>query len=438
MRPLAEQIIDALLAEDSGRYAVYDSIRTQRPWESPKTPPEDEIYRHIGMFMSRWMELEAFVRDAAPPQRGSGPVIATTRQLRGMNLLTEATEYDYDQLRRMRNLLVHGVELPTAADLDEATKRLDIILTDISSNDCKTREIPTEDLTKGAEYVTQPEDLRPITDGIYRERRAYLADHVFLNVPSAGMPPSDLLGEREWSRLTDLSTDVLLRTTDHLGSMIDDMLTQGYAWLSALPLDDNPDSAPYVFHAHLEAHDEFEAAPFIAAHGWYRQATSALRNALEVMTHAVRFAVRNDNAGFRSWRNASADPPKFGNSVDLIRRSPAVAEIDASLGGSGIFGNNPVGVLRTLYADVCRYAHSRSGHTNADIWRSNGPVFIGRAFTQFWLDFCDILLMCYVLLKIGYPELRLPEALEGIAGNAGQGWQGMAPAAIAAYFQTSG
>jgi hypothetical protein len=239
------------------------------------------------MFMSRWMELEAVIRDATPSQRRPGPVIATTRQLQSMNLLTE-----------------------------------------------------------------------------------------------------------------------------------------------------DPDSAPYVFHAHLEVHDEFEAAPFIAAHGWYRQATSALRNALEVMTHAIRFAVRTDNAGFQSWRSGSADPPKFGNSVDLIGRSPAVAEIDASLGGTGIFGNNPPGVLRALYADVCRYAHSRPGHTNADIWRSNGPVFIGRAFTQFWLDFCDALLMCYVLLKIGYPDLRLPEALEGVADNAGQGWRGMAPATIAAYFQT--
>jgi hypothetical protein len=284
--------------------------------------------------------------------------------------------------------------------------------------------------------MTRPEDMRPIAEGIYRERRAYLADHVFFRVPAAGRPPSDLLGEKEWKQLTEVPTDVLLRTTDHLGSMIDDMLTQSYTWLCALPLDDNPDSAPYVFHAHLEAYDEFEASPFIAAHGWYRQATSALRNAVEVMTHAVRFAVRSDDTGFQSWRNGSADPPRFGNSVDLIGRSPAVAAIDAQLGGTGIFGNNPSGVLRTLYADVCRYAHSQPGHTNADIWRSNGPVFIGRAFTQFWLDFCDVLLVCYILLKIGFPNLRVPDALEGIAGNAGDGWHGIAPAAVEAYFPT--
>lgn len=285
--------------------------------------------------------------------------------------------------------------------------------------------------------MTRPEDLRHITDGTYRERRAYLADHVFLNAPGGGKPPDDLLGQEQWEHFTHLATDVLLRTTDYLGSMIDDMLTQNYAWLCALPLTDDPNSAPYVFDAHLEVHDEFEAAPFIAAHGWYRQATSALRNALEVMTHAVRFRVRNDNAGFQSWRSGSAEPPKFGNSVDLIGQSPAVARIDASLGGAGIFGTKPPGVLRTLYTDVCRYAHSKPGSTNADIWRSNGPVFIGSAFTRFWLDFCDVLLMCYVLLKIGYPALDLPEVVDGIADNAGQSWHGLALVAIAAYFPTS-
>ena len=91
-------------------------------------------------------------------------------------------------------------------------------------------------------------------------------------------------------------------------------------------------------------------------------------------------------------------------------------------------------MLRSLYADACRYAHSQPVHTNADIWQSNGPVFIGRAFTQFWLDFCDVLLVCYVLLKIGYPALNLPDVVDGIASNAGPRWYGLAPAAVAAYF----
>ena len=280
--------------------------------------------------------------------------------------------------------------------------------------------------------MAKPENIRSISEGTYRERRAYLADHCFLKVPGGGAAPSDLLGPEQWGHLMDLPTDVVLRTTDYLGSMLDDMQTQAYAWLRTIPYE--PSAAPFVFDALIDAHDEFKAAPFISAHGLYRQGTAALRNALEVMAHAVRFAVRNDQQGFDGWRNGSADPPKFGNSVDLIGRDPAVAAVEATLVGSGLFGAHPDGVLRSLYTNVCRYAHSQPGHTNADIWQSNGPVFIGRAFTRFWLDFCDVLLACYALFKIGYSELSLPDVARSVAGNAGDAWHGIAPAAMAAYF----
>jgi len=280
--------------------------------------------------------------------------------------------------------------------------------------------------------MTRPEDHRPIALGPYRERRAYLADHVFMSVPGGGQPPSDLLGPDAWESLMDLPTDVLLRTTDYMGKMIDDMTSQAYAWLSALSHDGA--RTPFMFDAHLDTHDELKAAPFIAAHGWYRQATAGLRNALEAMTHAARYATRNDAAGFAGWRTGTADSPKFGNSTDLIGHAKHPAAIDGQLGGPALFGANPNGVMRDLYANVCRYAHSQPGHTNLDIWQSNGPVFIAGAFTQFWLDFCDVVLACYILLKIGHSALDLPNGVEGIAGNAGTVWHGLAPAAVAAYF----
>ena len=153
--------------------------------------------------------------------------------------------------------------------------------------------------------MTRPEDFRPIAEGTYRERRAYLADDVFMSVPGGGQAPSDLLGQEEWEHLMDLATDVLLRTTDHMGRMVDDMITQAYAWLCAMPHDAT--KAPFVFDAYLDVHDEFEAAPFIAAHGWYRQATACLRNGLEVMAHAARYAVRNDIPGYAAWRAGATE-----------------------------------------------------------------------------------------------------------------------------------
>jgi hypothetical protein len=280
--------------------------------------------------------------------------------------------------------------------------------------------------------MREEENIRPISEAAYREQRSYIADHAFLAVPGGGRPPNDVLGEESWENLTRLPTDVLLRTTDYFGRMISDMQTQASAWL--VVLSGEPTEAPFMLDAWLDAYDEFRAALFMAVHGWYRQATAGLRNALEVMAHAAQFAARNNVNGHRAWREGNAESPKFGNSVDILRRAARVAAIEARLGGAGLFGGNPAGVMRSIYSDVCRYAHSQPGHTNVDIWKSNGPVFIPKAFTQFWLDFCDVLLACYVLLKIGYPTLTLPDVVDGIAGNGGAAWHGLAEAAVAAYF----
>ena len=272
---------------------------------------------------------------------------------------------------------------------------------------------------------------RPVTHGKYRVNRFYLSDEAFA-VPFVGSSdPRDVLGRKQWDHLMVLPTDVLLRTTDNFGTMIEDMQQQSSAWLDALTFDET--KWPFFHAAYLDVLEELDAAPFIAAHGWYRQATSGLRNALEVMTHACRYAVANDEAGFSAWRGGTLpEPLKFGNSVDIIGAKPRGRALDDTLGAPGLFGVRPDGVLRALYSDVCRYAHSQPGFTNGDIWQSNGPVFVPRAFTQFWLDFCDTSLACFAMLKLAFPAAKADGMWKEIAGNVGAAWHGLAPATVEA------
>ena len=44
------------------------------------------------------------------------------------------------------------------------------------------------------------------------------------------------------------------------------------------------------------------------------------------------------------------------------------------------------------------------GYTNVDIWNSNGPVFGGSAFTDFWANFGDTLALSTVLLKLSWDD----------------------------------
>lgn len=244
-----------------------------------------------------------------------------------------------------------------------------------------------------------------------------------------------MVEQQAWEGMMHLPTDVLLRTTEYLGAMVTDLHDQGSAWIFATPME--PDSAPFMFEPALDASDEFQAAPFIAAHGWYRQATASLRNALEAMACGAAFAVRKDQITYRAWRSGSHEP-KFGNAIELLGQDSSLAAIDQRLGRRGLFGRKPHGVMQEMYNNLCRYAHSRAGHTNADIWQSNGPVFIGRAFTQFWIDFCDTIALCYILLKIGWPVLVLPDEAESLYGFANDRWDGIGDAVRDAFFaQTS-
>lgn len=272
----------------------------------------------------------------------------------------------------------------------------------------------------------------PITEGCFRERRVYLSPEAFADPGHGDHAPTNLIDRQVWMSLMDSPTDVLLETTDHFGSTFLGMRRISDMWIGGIVPDGT--GLPLVFDAYLDAYDEFEAAPFIAAHGWYRQATAGLRNALEVMANAARFAIRGEQAAYAAWRNGTADPPKFQNSVELIGGQSSVAAVEAGLSVGALFGRNPDGVLRALYQELCRFAHGHPGHTNADIWQSNGPVFIPEAFAQFWRDFRDTFLACAILLKLAYPSLQRPADLPEVARYAGVPWHGIASSAVTAYF----
>lgn len=109
---------------------------------------------------------------------------------------------------------------------------------------------------------------RALTEGLFRGQRAYLSDEVFFWDGPPDTKAHDLISAKTWHSVFDLPTDVLLRTTDNHGRMIDDMESQAVARLDALPLDE--DLWPFFHDAYVDVLDEFQAAPFIAAHAFYR------------------------------------------------------------------------------------------------------------------------------------------------------------------------
>jgi hypothetical protein len=69
----------------------------------------------------------------------------------------------------------------------------------------------------------RPEDRRPRDAEDFRRERSYLADHCFAVVSPGRDSRDDVVGEEAWESLMDIPTDVLLRTTESLGSLVTDM-----------------------------------------------------------------------------------------------------------------------------------------------------------------------------------------------------------------------
>jgi len=130
-RPIADQIVDQILSENTSRYALYEEVRAARP--SPDLSPSAiepiaaDVHEAMGEFLQAWIDFEQIVRETVPPKialNSGKSVIPTIRVLESIAHLDSQTRLQYERLRRMRNHLVHGIETPDPADLREAAEQL--------------------------------------------------------------------------------------------------------------------------------------------------------------------------------------------------------------------------------------------------------------------------------------------------------------------------
>lgn len=131
MRPLVEQVIDALLAEDPSRYKYLNFIIADVDAAPLDTLSLNErMHREIGHFLTSWVELEEVVRKLLPHD-GDSPIAPPfhrlLNRLKSLNLLDGESLREIELLRRVRNNVVHGRDVPPPGYLAEATERIQVI-----------------------------------------------------------------------------------------------------------------------------------------------------------------------------------------------------------------------------------------------------------------------------------------------------------------------
>lgn len=247
-------------------------------------------------------------------------------------------------------------------------------------------------------------------EGDFRQcGRVMLPPEAFALAEGPDPPIDDLVSEQVWNHLIQLGDDVALRTTNWQGSITNRMNQISSQWLFAGPI--HPIGSPFAPEPALLTSEEFQALEFIALHGYYRQALGCLRNGLETMIHAARYAALGQEAEFRQWREGQVEPKFFSSRASLL--SSAVGrEIEASCAPRSVFGTRDQhGWLASLYRRLCAYAHSQRGYNNADFWESNGPVYSPGAYELVLDELRETVAACYILLKICWPDFALPADL---------------------------
>jgi len=126
-RPLAEQVIDQVLAEDASRYAAYEQVRAlDIPALALKTVdvPRASQSEAIGQFMALWIDYERMWRTVAATKGYKSIGMPSARFLSAaVNSSPELIEAA-ERLRHFRNQLVHGIEVPDAEYIRTQTAEL--------------------------------------------------------------------------------------------------------------------------------------------------------------------------------------------------------------------------------------------------------------------------------------------------------------------------
>jgi hypothetical protein len=131
-RPLAEQIIDVLTLADASHAKAYLLVRAKADASRAEQAPSSNVASEVGEFVGQWARLERLLRILVPPTKESG-AMPISWMLQQLPSLTPDMRFELDQLRRIRNELVHGIEVPLAAYLQAATQRLEALIEEIES-----------------------------------------------------------------------------------------------------------------------------------------------------------------------------------------------------------------------------------------------------------------------------------------------------------------
>ena len=239
----------------------------------------------------------------------------------------------------------------------------------------------------------------PFSD--FRARQVLDPDDFAGGDGSPDPPPSDLVSEDVWRSIVVLADDVAIRTSDHHGSVLAAQHGLWAALVQALPYEAYEGGGDPVARALFDANDELHAATYEMLTGYYRQAASSLRSAVEVLLMGAYCTITGKAVNtfqYRVFRDGLGTSPQ-AKTLDEHLRSRCDRCVFASA------KNEPW--LGYLYGRLTDYAHVHEGHSLADIRKSNGPIHVPSAIIDIHLLFVETFMLLAVLARLARPDVSI-------------------------------
>lgn len=244
----------------------------------------------------------------------------------------------------------------------------------------------------------------------FRAHRKVLDPSDFsLGGDSADLPSTSLISEEIWDGFMTLPTDVVITTTNHQGKRIELMYELWSGWGKVSPHDI---SEGIIFEAMWDIADDFDAALFNIAHGFYKQAIMSFRSALELMVFACDCELEGDVARWDDWKKGNREI-NFQRTCEAMNirlsdvESAAQMEVKASVFPSDNSKEERGAAWATnLYRRLCEYSHPRG--TNAGLWSSNGPVYSTEGMRISFNSYLETYALLILLAKIARGETKMP------------------------------
>lgn len=257
---------------------------------------------------------------------------------------------------------------------------------------------------------------KPLPSEDFRATRIVLEpDDFALGSEQKDPSPSDLIDAETWHGIVTLPDDVAIRTSNHHGSVLKRQHDLWGAWLEIIGEEQD-----FLYTVMLDANDELQAAIFNALHGYYRQAISCFRNALEQVVIGAELQIYGDNGRFQLWETGGIEI-KFQDACDRLAEVESIRQLEGTLRkqlNDSIFDRKTStlqgGWARRLYGELSHYAHARPGFSSSDMWESNGPIYVTEALDLFTGLFTQTLKLNFLLIKLGRSAFSSPKAFAAL------------------------